>query len=54
MALPKSVRAVEAGWGKDNSSLECELLLYDLFRRDEEYSAEHPLILCRDRGLMSL
>ena len=54
MALPKSVRAVEAGWGKDNSSLECELLLYDFFRRDEEYSAEHPLILCRDGGLMCL
>ena len=54
MALPKTVREVEAGWGKDNSSLECELLLHDFFRREEGYSTEHPLILCRDGGLMAL
>src|SRR5664279_4686447 len=54
MALPKTFRDVEAGWGKDNSSLECELLLHDFFRREEGYSAEHPLILCRDGGLMAL
>jgi hypothetical protein len=54
MALPKTFREVEAGWGKDNSSLECELLLHDFFRREEGYSMEHPLILCRDGGLMAL
>jgi hypothetical protein len=54
MALPKTFREVEAGWGKDNSSLECELLLHDFFRREEGYGAEHPLILCRDGGLMAL
>jgi len=54
MALPKSVRELEAGWGKDNSNLECELLLYDFFRREDCYSPAHPLILCRDGGLMAL
>jgi TraG P-loop domain len=54
MGLPKTFREVEAGWGKDNSSLECELLLHDFFRREEGYSTEHPLILCRDGGLMAL
>jgi|SRR5450631_599025 len=54
MALPKTFRDVEAGWGKDNSSLECELLLHDFFRREEGYSTENPLILCRDGGLMAL
>jgi hypothetical protein len=54
MSLPKSVKDVEAGWGRDSSSLECELLLHDFFRKEEGYSAERPLVLCRDGGLMGL
>jgi hypothetical protein len=52
--MPKAVREVEAGWGRENGNLECELLLHDFFRREEEYSAERPLVLCRDGGLMAL
>jgi hypothetical protein len=54
MALPKSTREVETAWGRDNSNLECELLLFDFFRQEEGYSADRPLVLCRDGGLMCL
>lgn len=52
MSLPRSIPGVEVAWGRDNSNLECELLLYDLFRQEESYSPDHPLILCRDGGLI--
>jgi hypothetical protein len=54
MSLPKSAAEVTRAWSGDSSSLECELLLYDFFRREEEYSAERPLVLCRDGGLMGV
>jgi len=54
MSLPKSVDEVQAAWGKDSSSMECELLLYDFFRKEEGYTAERPLVLCRDGGLMGM
>ena len=52
--MPHTDNEVQRAWTAESSSLECELLLYDFFRRDEEYSAERPLILCRDGGLMAL
>jgi hypothetical protein len=54
MSLPKSVKEVEGAWGRDNSSLECELLLHDFFRKEEGYTPERPLVLCRDGGLMGM
>jgi hypothetical protein len=54
MPLPKSVPALEAAWAGGSSNLECELLLYDFFRHEEGYSADQPLLLCRDGGLMCM
>ena len=54
MGLPTSVKGVEEAWGRSSSNLECELLLYDFFKREAEYSAERPLVLCRDGGLMAV
>ena len=54
MGFRPTVSSLDRGWNGDNSSLEQELLLYDFFRRDEEYSPQNPLVLCRDGGLMAV
>ena len=54
MGFRPTVSSLDREWNGDNSSLEQELLLYDFFRRDEEYSAQNPLVLCRDGGLMAV
>lgn len=51
--IPKKLSSLQRLWS-ESSNLEDELLLYDFFRRDDEYSAEEPLILCKDGGLMAL
>jgi len=53
-AVPKEMKALECAWNAGASNLENELLLYDFFRREENYSPERPLIVCKDGGLMAL
>jgi len=53
-AVPKEVPALERAWNAGDANLENELLLYDFFRREEDYSPERPLVVCKDGGLLAL
>ena len=53
-AVPKEIPALERAWNAGDANLENELLLYDFFRREEDYSPDKPLIVCKDGGLMAL
>ncbi len=53
-AVPKEVPALERAWNGGDANLENELLLYDFFRREEDYSPERPLVVCKDGGLLAL
>ena len=54
MAIPVDTRTLERRWNRDDGNLETELLLYDFFRHEEGYRPTHPLIACKDGGLMAL
>jgi hypothetical protein len=54
MGLPKATRSLDQTWNGADANLEDELLLYDFFRREEDYSNERPLIVCKDGGLLAL
>lgn len=54
MGLPKATRSLDQAWNGADANLEDELLLYDFFRREEDYSNERPLIVCKDGGLLAL
>jgi hypothetical protein len=54
MGLPKNTRALDRVWNGADANLENELLLYDFFRREEGYSPERPLIVCKDGVVMAL
>lgn len=51
--IPKKIKPLERLWS-EAANLEDELLAYDFFRRDDEYSSSEPLVLCKDGGLMAL
>lgn len=51
--IPKRLSHLERLW-RASANLEDELLLYDVFRRDDEHTPEEPLVLCKDGGLMAL
>jgi hypothetical protein len=54
VGLPDRLAALDRAWNADSGQLESELLLHDFFRREDGYTSERPLILCRDGGLMAL
>lgn len=51
--IPKKIQPLRRLWS-ESANLEDELLAYDFFRRDDEYSSSEPLVLCKDGGLMAL
>jgi hypothetical protein len=54
MGLPKATRSLDRAWNAADANLEDELLFYDFFRREEGYTPERPLVICKDGGLMAL
>lgn len=54
MPLAHRIRELERLWNHETANLEDEILLYDFFRREEGYSPERPLVLCKDGGLLAL
>lgn len=51
--IPKKISQLSRLWS-ESANLEDELLLYDFFRRDDEYTPAAPLTLCKDGGLLAL